>query len=74
MCRSQSCGCRQTSKVGVTSAAIAPNAPAVDLAYGLYVAAVIATSFYLMHVRHVGPLPVMLGCGALNLLVAGLIM
>jgi chromate transporter len=59
-------------KLGV--AAIAPNAPAVDLAYGLYVAAVIATSFYLMHVRHVGPLPVMLGCGALNLLVAGLIM
>lgn len=54
-------------------AAIAPKAPSIDLAYGAYACAVIATAFYLMHVRKLGPLPVMLGCGALNLLVASFV-
>ena len=47
-------------------AAILPNAPAVDVVYAVYVCAVIAVAFYLMHVKKLGPLPVMLGCGALN--------
>jgi len=58
-------------KLGV--AAIAPEAPSIDVVYSVYVCAVIAVAFYLMHVRHLGPLPVMLGCGALNLLVAWLV-
>ena len=58
-------------KLGV--AAIAPKAPSVDFAYSVYACAVIAAAFYLMHVRKLGPLPVMLGCGALNLLVASLV-
>ncbi len=59
-------------KLGV--AAVAPQAPVFDLGYGLYVCSVIAVAFYLMHVRHLGPLPVMLGCGLVNLLVAGFIL
>ena len=53
-------------------AAIVPEAPSVDVGYSLYVAAIVAAAFYLMHVRRISPLPVMLGCGALNLLVFGL--
>lgn len=56
-------------KLGI--AAIAPEAPSIDLIYSIYVCAVIAAAFYLMHVKKLGPLPVMLGCGVLNLLVSG---
>ncbi len=59
-------------KLGV--AAVAPQAPAFDLGYGLYACAIIAVAFYLMHVRRLAPLPVMLGCGVVNLLVAGYIL
>ena len=55
-------------------AAIVPEAPSVDVGYSLYVGAIIAAAFYLMHVRRISPLPVMLGCGALNLLVFGLLL
>ncbi len=56
-------------KLGV--AALMPDGTAFDLAYGVYVLAVVAAAFYLMHVKKLGPLPVMLGCGALNVLVGG---
>ena len=59
-------------KLGV--AAIAPEAPSLDVVYGLYACTVIAAAFYLMHVRRLSPLPVMLGCGVVNLLVAGFIL
>ena len=59
-------------KLGV--AAIMPDGSSTDLAYSLYVAAVMAAAFYLMHVKKLGPLPVMLGCGVLNLLVGGFIL
>jgi hypothetical protein len=59
-------------KLGV--AAIAPEAPSIDLVYSIYVCVVIAAAFYLMHVKRLGPLPVMLACGALNLLVSGFIL
>ncbi len=59
-------------KLGV--AAIAPEAPTIELLYSVYVCAVIALAFYLMHVKKLGPLPVMLGCGLLNLLVSGFIL
>lgn len=58
-------------KLGV--AAIVPEAPSVDLFYGVYACAVVAAAFYCMHVRHISPLPVMLCCGALNLLVFAVI-
>ena len=54
-------------KLGV--AAIAPDAPSVDVLYAAYVCVVIVAAFYLMHVKKLGPLPVMLGCGALNVAV-----
>lgn len=63
-----------STMIKLGTAAIAPQAPAFDLGYGLYTCSVIATAFYLMHVRHLAPLPVMLGCGAVNLVVAGLIL
>ena len=55
-------------------AAVAPEAPAVDLVYSIYVCAVIAVAFYLMHFKKLGPLPVMLCCGVLNVLVSGFIL
>lgn len=55
-------------------AAVMPQTPSPDPIYSVYVCIVIATSFYLMHVRRISPLPVMLSCGALNLLVFGLLL
>lgn len=54
-------------KLGI--AAIMPEAPTIDVAYGIYVCSVIAAAFYLMHARRISPLPVMLCCGILNVLV-----
>ena len=46
----------------------------INLVYSCYVLAVVAVSFYLMHMKKLRPLPVMLGCGVLNLLVSGFIL
>jgi chromate transport protein ChrA len=54
-------------KLGI--AAIMPEVPTIDVAYGVYACSVIAAAFYLIHVRHVSPLPIMLCCGVLNVLV-----
>ena len=51
-------------KLGTT--AVMPNAPAIDAVHVTYVGAVMCMAFYLMHGRKLSPLPVMLGCGALN--------
>ena len=59
-------------KLGI--AAIVPDASSTDLVYSCYVLAVVAVSFYLMHMKKLRPLPVMLGCGVLNLLVSGFIL
>ncbi len=54
-------------KLGI--AAVLPDAPSVDALYAAYVCVVIAAAFWLMHVKKLGPLPVMLCCGALNVAV-----
>lgn len=50
--------------------AIMPDAVKPDLARGAYAAAVMCVAFYLMHWRKIRPLPVMLACGALNVMVS----
>ena len=52
-------------KLGVQ--AVLPEASATELTYSIYVGVVIVAAFYLMHNKKLSPLPVMLGCGALNL-------
>lgn len=51
-------------KLGV--AAVIPNGLGVDVVKSAYVAVVIVVAFYLMHWKKLSPLPVMLSCGALN--------
>jgi chromate transporter len=47
--------------------AVMPDGSAVDAVRTLYVMAVMCAAFYLMHWKKLSPLPVMLGCGVLNL-------
>ncbi len=49
--------------------AIVPDGSAADVMHASYVTTVMCAAFYLMHWKKLGPLPVMLGCGALNVVV-----
>ncbi|MBR3314197.1 MAG: chromate transporter [Atopobiaceae bacterium] len=46
--------------------AVKPDAAYTNVAHGAYAAAVMCIAFYLMHWKKLSPLPVMLGCGAMN--------
>ncbi|HQE69902.1 MAG TPA: chromate transporter [Atopobiaceae bacterium] len=48
--------------------ALLPEGVAPDLATGIFSVAVICGAFYLINQKKISPLPVMLGCGAVNLL------
>lgn len=49
--------------------AVMPDAPHPDVTHGIYATVVMCVAFYLMHWKKLSPLPVMLGCGALNVVV-----
>ena len=49
--------------------AVMPDGSTLDVMHAVYVAAVMCAAFYLMHWRKLSPLPVMLGCGVLNVVV-----
>ncbi|MBR3316607.1 MAG: chromate transporter [Atopobiaceae bacterium] len=49
--------------------AVMPDASHPDVTHGIYASAVMCVAFYLMHWKKLSPLPVMLGCGALNVVV-----
>lgn len=49
--------------------AVMPDGASVDVVHCVYAAAVMCVAFYLMHYKKLSPLPVMLGCGALNVIV-----
>ena len=55
--------------VRLGAAAFMPHDQLPSLATGCYTIAVMAAAFYLIHRKQMSPLPVMLGCGALNLVV-----
>ncbi len=46
--------------------AVVPDGVSVNVMHAVYAAAVMCAAFYLMHWKKLSPLPVMLGCGALN--------
>ena len=50
--------------------AVMPEGSTVEAVRTAYVMAVMCAAFYLMHWKKLSPLPVMLGCGALNVVVA----
>ncbi len=50
--------------------AVNSDAAYTDIAHGVYVAAVMCIAFYLMHWKRLRPLPVMLGCGVVNVVVS----
>lgn len=50
--------------------ALMPEGLPMDTAHAVYAAAVMCVAFYLMHWRKLSPLPVMLGCGVLNVVVS----
>jgi chromate transporter len=49
--------------------AVMPEGSTVEVVRTAYVMAVMCAAFYLMHWKKLSPLPVMLGCGALNVVV-----
>ena len=49
--------------------AVVPEGFNVEAMRAAYVAVVMCTAFYLMHWKKLSPLPVMLGCGVLNVVV-----
>ena len=59
--------------VRLALAALMPGGELPGVAKGLYTIAVMAAAFCLIHWKHISPLPVMLGCGALNLAVCTLL-
>ncbi len=50
--------------------AVVPEGSAVDVIHATYAMSVMCAAFYLMHWKKLGPLPVMLGCGVLNVVVS----
>lgn len=58
-----------STMVKLATNAVMPEGASVDATHAVYVAAVMCTAFYLMHKRKLSPLPVMLGCGLLNVVV-----
>ena len=50
--------------------AVMPDGSTVDVVHAIYAAAVMCVAFYLMHWKRLSPLPVMLGCGVLNVVVS----
>ena len=50
--------------------AVMPSETQADILHGTYAAVVMAFAFYLIHGKKLSPLPVMLGCGALNVFVS----
>ncbi|MBQ9316957.1 MAG: chromate transporter [Atopobiaceae bacterium] len=50
--------------------AVMPSEAQADILHGTYAVAVMAFAFYLIHGKNLSPLPVMLGCGALNVIVS----
>ncbi len=52
------------AKLGMN--AVMPDGSAVDAMHAVYVMGVMCMAFYLMHWKKLSPLPVMLGCGVLN--------
>lgn len=46
--------------------AVMSDGSTVDVVHSAYVLSVMCAAFYLMHWKKLGPLPVMLGCGVLN--------
>ena len=50
--------------------AVMPSEAQADILHGTYAVAVMAFAFYLIHGKKLSPLPVMLGCGALNVFVS----
>ena len=59
--------------VRLATAAFMPEGALPSVQRGIYSAAVMAGAFYLIRYRQLSPLPVMLGCGALNLVVFALL-
>ena len=59
--------------VRLAMAAFMPEGELPSLVRGCYTIAVMSTGFYLIHKRQISPLPVMLGCGAVNLVVCMLL-
>lgn len=53
--------------------AVVPGGAPADVAHAVYAVTVMFVAFALMHWRKVSPLPVMLGCGVLNVLVSLLV-
>ena len=59
-----------STMVKLAANAVMPEGASPSVAHGVYSAAVICVAFYLMHWKKLSPLPVMLGCGALNVAVS----
>ena len=59
--------------VRLAMAALVPEGSLPSVQRSLYSLAVMAGAFYLIHRRQISPLPVMLGCGAINLAVCALL-
>lgn len=55
--------------VRLGASALFPEGAPFDLVTSVYAVAVMACAFYLINRKHLSPLPVMLGCGAVNLVV-----
>lgn len=48
--------------------AIVPDGDLANVAHTIFAATVMCAAFYLMHFKKLSPLPVMLGCGAVNVI------
>jgi chromate transporter len=53
--------------------AVMPEGADVDAMHAIYAATVMCSAFYLMHWKKLSPLPVMLGCGVLNVVASMLL-
>lgn len=62
-----------STMVKLATTAIVVDADSADVAHGAYAVAIICVAFFLIHYKKVRPLPVMLGCGAVNVVVSMLV-
>lgn len=58
-----------STMVKLATNALVPDGGNIEMGHGIYTVAVMCGAFYLMHTKKLSPLPVMLGCGALNVVV-----
>ncbi len=59
--------------VRLAAAAFMPDGNLLSITRGCYTIAVMGTAFFLIHNRQMSPLPVMLGCGLVNLAACSLL-